>query len=440
MKFAIHTLGCKVNTYESELIRNDLLKNNLKEVNFNDVADLYIINTCTVTNESDVKSRKYIRQAIKKNPQAIICAVGCYTQVANEEVAAIDGVDIILGNHLKGDFYLILQEYLEKYAKNETQLNKVKNILFEKHFEPMLVDYYTDHTRAFVKIQDGCNNFCSYCIIPYSRGGMRSKNAQAIIRECQNLVNKGFYEIVLTGINTGGYGEDLKTYNFANLLTDIENQVIGLKRLRISSIEPTQITEEVLEFIKNSKIIAKHFHIPVQSCSNEVLKPMNRHYTIEEFIKLIEKIRNYIPDVAITTDYITGFPTETEQQHVQSIEKIKEIGFFEMHIFPFSKRRFTPAAKLHDIAEKFKLNRVKELHKLNDELKNSFFVKFVGKTVEIILENKDIIIEGQHYQFGHSSQYLKILIPRSENNKQREFINVKINRVHYPYLIGERIN
>lgn len=423
MKVGIYTLGCKVNTYESEFVINLLKKNNYEICDFDDICDIYIINTCTVTNTSDIKSRKIIRQARRRNDEALIIAMGCYIQ-ANPNIE-MDEVDILLGNKDKSKII----EYIEDYFKNNKKVNNIYKDL-GNNFEDMYIDNFVSRTRAFVKIQDGCENFCSYCIIPFVRGKCRSKEFNTVIKEVNALVNNGFYEIVLTGIHTGNYGTDINT-NLCNLLKELV-KIKGLKRIRISSIEITELNDEILEVIKNNDVIVNHLHIPIQAASDKVLKIMNRKYDLQYFKDKIKKIKEIKKDISITTDIIVGHPGEDDETFNNSIIDIKEIGFSKLHVFPYSKRDGTKASEMIQIDDKIKKDRAKTLLKLSRELEIEYMNKFVDKEVEVLVEiNKD------GYSIGHTSNYLQVKIDKViEHNT---FVNVKITGVEYPYCIGKII-
>ena len=421
MKVGIYTLGCKVNTYESEYITKCLLENGYEISNFDDVCDIYIINTCTVTNTSDIKSRKIIRQAKRRNPEACVIAMGCFVQKSD---TLIDEIDIALGNKDKSRIIELIKEYFDKKEK----LNKVVAKENLNEFEDMYLDKYLNRTRAFVKIQDGCENFCSYCIIPFVRGKCRSKDFDITLEEINTLVNNGFKEIVLTGIHTGNYGKDINT-SFANLLREIV-KINDLKRIRISSIEQTELTDEVLEILKTNEKIVDHLHIPVQAASNEVLTTMNRKYNIDEFKAKIEEIRTIRPDISITTDIIVGHPGETDEIFERSIETLKEINFSKLHVFPYSKRDGTVSANLPQIDETIKKERAHKLLTLSKELEIDYMNKFLNKELEVLIERND----GTH-SLGHTSNYLQIKVPGTYNSG--DFINVKLDTVDYPYIIGK---
>lgn len=426
MKFAIYTLGCKVNTYESEFVSNDLINNGYLLSDFDDVNDIYIINTCTVTNNSDSKSKKIIRKARKMNPNACIIVMGCFVEYKKDEIKDIlPEADIIIGNNDKSK----VREYLTKYLSNKNKLINV-NYHFDNDFEDMFIDGYKNQTRAFVKVQDGCENFCSYCIIPKVRGKCRSKKLDVAIKEIETLVKNGFKEVVLTGIHTGNYGVDLGI-NFATLLREVI-KIKGLKRLRISSIEIMELTDEVLELIKNNDVIVNHLHIPVQSASNKVLKLMNRRYKIEYFIDKIEEIRKIKNYISITTDIITGHPGEIDEEFKIIMENCRKIGFSKMHVFPYSIRDNTPSKEMEQIPFNIKKEHTNKLLELSKELEESFMKKFVGRTLEVLFETyKD------GYSYGHTTNYLSVKV--KGNVKSSEFKNILIKEVEYPNCIGDII-
>ena len=335
MKFAVHTFGCKVNIYESEYVINLLKKHNYNLIDYSEEADIYIINTCTVTNEADKKDRKLINTTRKNHPDKILIVMGCYSQLNSQNIDA----DIIIGNKYKSNII----ELIKEYQATKTKIIKVDD-LSKTDFEDMYINRFETHTRAFVKIQDGCNAFCSYCTIPYARGGLRSKDFNKVIDEVTTLVNNGYKEIVLTGIHTGRYGIEQNT-NLEKLLRKLV-EIPGIFRIRLSSIEINEITEGIIDLIKNNNIMAKHLHIPLQSGSNSILKSMNRLYNLDYFIKRIEYIRNEIEDISITTDLIVGFPGETEELFCETLNTLEKIKFTKIHTFPYSKRNGTKAAMM----------------------------------------------------------------------------------------------
>lgn len=425
MKVGICTLGCKVNTYESEFVVDLLKKNNYEIVDFNDVCDIYIINTCTVTNNSDSKSRKMIRHARRLNQEACIIAMGCFIEANKDAILEnMPEIDIAIGNKDKSKIVSLLDEFFENKKKIDDTYAELDDT-----FEDMYMDDYNSRTRAFVKIQDGCENFCSYCIIPKVRGKCRSKRLDLVVEEITNLVKNGYKEVVLTGIHTGNYGVDLGI-NFATLLKEVL-KIKGLKRLRISSIEVTELTDEVLNIIKNSEVIVNHFHVPIQSGSNKILKLMNRKYDKDYFIDKIDKIREVKEDVSITTDIIAGHPGEDEQAFEESLDTLARVGFSKLHVFPYSIRKDTPSAKLPQIPDSIKKEHTKKLLELSRKMEISYMEKFVGKTLDILIETFD----GK-YSYGHTTNYLEVKVQGQYENST--FINVKIVKIEHPFCIGEK--
>ena len=418
----ILTLGCKVNTYESEYVINKLKENNYEIKPFTDICDVYIINTCTVTNTSDSKSKKMINTAIKRNPDACVVAMGCFIE-ANKDYE-IDGLDITIGNKDKSKIIELLDEYFEKKETLKRLYKEEKTT-----FEDMYITNFPGRTRAFVKVQDGCENFCSYCIIPFVRGKCRSKELDKVVNEITDLTNNGYQEVVLTGIHTGNYGVDLNT-NFATLLKELV-KIDKLKRLRISSIEITELTDEVLEVIKNNKVIVDHMHIPLQAGSNEILKLMNRKYDLDYFYKKIKEIRTIRPEISITTDVIVGFPGETEELFQTTINTCKELELTKIHVFPYSIRKGTVAETLpNHLDQSIKKDRARRLLEVSKELEKNYFNKYVGKEVEVLIEE---VKDG--YSYGHTGNYLYVKI-----NKELEhntFVQVKVTKIDYPYCLAE---
>ena len=415
------TLGCKVNTYESEYVINELKKAGYEIKNFDDVCDVYIINTCTVTNNSDSKSRKMIRQAIKRNPNACVVAMGCFI-AANPDIQ-IDGLDIIIGNKDKSK----IVELLDEYFKNK-EVMRLQYIGRLKEFEDMYISNFPGRTRAFVKIQDGCDNFCTYCIIPFVRGKCRSKDESEVIKEVTDLVKNGYKEVVLTGIHTGSYGEDLDT-DFADLLEKLV-KIEGLLRLRISSIETTELNEKVLNVLRNSKVLVDHLHIPIQAGSNEILKAMNRKYDLDFFFNKIKEIRDIRPNIAISTDVIVGFPSETEELFQTTIDTCRRLEFSKLHVFPYSERRGTASSRMSGkIDEHEKKERSRKLIEVSKELEINYMKKFINKEVEVLVEEfKD------GYSYGHTGNYLYVKI--KGELPHNEIVKVTIKDIDYPYCIG----
>ncbi len=422
MKVAIQSLGCKVNLYESEYITDQFQKAGYEIVPFQEIADVYIINTCSVTNTSDVKSRKVIHQAIRRNPDACIVAIGCFIE-ANHDYRE-DGVDILLGNANKSK----VLEYVERYWQTKQKANYFVTPIPEK-FDDMTMSTFLGRTRAFIKIQDGCENFCSYCIIPYVRGKCRSKNFQTVLEEIQNYVQHGYKEVVLTGIHTGNYGVDLGT-DFAALLREIV-KINGLVRLRISSIEITELTDEVLQIIRDNDVIVDHLHIPLQAGSDKILRLMNRKYDLAYFKQKMEQIREIRPDISLTTDIIVGFPSETEEDFQDTLSFVREVQFSKVHVFPYSRRSGTVAA---DMAEQVpgdvKKDRVRRLLALSKELETEYMKKFIGKTLPVLME-----VNRTDYSLGHTSNYLLVKVPGEYQSE--DLVDVTITDVSYPYCLGE---
>lgn len=422
MKVAIQSLGCKVNLYESEYITDQFQKAGYEIVPFQEIADVYIINTCSVTNTSDVKSRKVIHQAIRRNPDACIVAIGCFIE-ANHDYHE-DGVDILLGNANKSK----VLEYVERYWQTKQKVNYFVTPIPEK-FDDMTMSTFLGRTRAFIKIQDGCENFCSYCIIPYVRGKCRSKNFQTVLEEIQNYVQHGYKEVVLTGIHTGNYGVDLGT-GFAALLREIV-KINGLVRLRISSIEITELTDEVLQIIRDNDVIVDHLHIPLQAGSDKILRLMNRKYDLAYFKQKMEQIREIRPDISLTTDIIVGFPSETEEDFQDTLSFVREVQFSKVHVFPYSRRSGTVAA---DMAEQVpgdvKKDRVRRLLALSKELETEYMKKFIGKTLPVLME-----VNRTDYSLGHTSNYLLVKVPGEYQSE--DLVDVTITDVSYPYCLGE---
>ena len=422
MKAAVLSLGCKVNTYESEFVISKLKDAGYEICDFNDFCDVYIINTCTVTNTADTKSKKMIRNAIKKNPDAIVVAMGCFI-AANQDIN-IEGLDIIIGNKDKSRIVDLLEEYKSK--KEQIRLKYSDNLTL---FEDMSMRDFPGRTRAFVKIQDGCENFCSYCIIPFVRGKCRSKDINEVVDEVTSLVNNGYKEIVLTGIHTGNYGRD-KEYEFADLLEKLVN-IEGLKRLRISSIEITELNDRVLSLLEHYNIIVDHLHIPLQAGSDEILKLMNRKYDLDYFFSKIASIRKIRPNISITTDVIVGFPGETEELFNKTIDTCRDLEFTKIHVFPFSLRTGTKAETLpNHIDNEEKKHRARKLLEVSKELEIDYFKKHINKKVEVLIETfKD------GYSYGHTSNFLYVKIPKKlEHNT---FYDTEIESVEYPYCIGK---
>ena len=416
MKIYIETLGCKVNTYESEVIKEEFLRNGYELADNLSDANVIVVNTCSVTNQSDAKSRKVIRNARKNNKNAILVVCGCSSQNHQDELKDL-GADILIGNKDKSKIF----DYVNNY--DNKQIINYYNMI-NTDFEKMSLDNYSERTRAFVKIQDGCNNYCSYCIIPYLRGTIRNKDLNDAINEINTLVNNGFKEIVLTGIHTGSYPELVK------LIQEISKND-KLERIRISSIEATEINDEFLKELKNNNKICNHMHIPVQAACDNTLKKMNRKYDMNKFKEIINKIREVRPDINITTDLIVGFPTETKEDFLESYNNANEIKFGKIHVFPYSKRDGTVAAKMKSIVtDTEKKERTHKMITLSNKLENEYYNKFIDKTLSVLVEEV-----FDKYCTGHTDNYIKVIINKKlEHNK---FYNVKIIKVDNCNVYGE---
>lgn len=416
MKIFIETLGCKVNTYESEVIKEEFLRNGYELADNLSDANVIVVNTCSVTNQSDAKSRKVIRNARKNNKNAILVVCGCSSQNHQDELKDL-GADILIGNKDKSKIF----DYVNNY--DNKQIINYYNMI-NTDFEKMSLDNYSERTRAFVKIQDGCNNYCSYCIIPYLRGTIRNKDLNDAINEINTLVNNGFKEIVLTGIHTGSYPELVK------LIQEISKND-KLERIRISSIEATEINDEFLKELKNNNKICNHMHIPVQAACDNTLKKMNRKYDMNKFKEIINKIREVRPDINITTDLIVGFPTETKEDFLESYNNANEIKFGKIHVFPYSKRDGTVAAKMKSIVtDAEKKERAHKMITLSNKLENEYYNKFIDKTLSVLVEEV-----FDKYCTGHTDNYIKVIINKKlEHNK---FYNVKIIKVDNCNVYGE---
>lgn len=413
MKVGICSLGCKVNIYESEVATDLLKKGGYEIVPFEDKADIYIINTCSVTNESDKKSRKMINRAKKNNSEAIIVVMGCYSQVSSDDIEA----DIILGNKDKSKIVEILNDFIR-----DRESKKIIYDLSSVEFEKMEISHFDNHTRAFVKIQDGCNAFCSYCIIPYTRGRVRSKNKADVIEEVSRLVKDGYKEIVLTGIHTGRYGIDINS-SLYELLCELV-KIPNIYRIRLSSIEINEVTPEIIDLYKNNKIMARHLHVPLQSGSNKILKLMNRRYNKEEFMEMIDKLRE-IEDISLTTDLIVGFPNETDDDFEETMDTLKKIHFTKIHTFPYSRRRGTVADKMDGhISGDIKKKRVHEVIELSNEYENEYYKSKISKVYDGVVErhNNGLVVV-------HTSNFIPVIIDDDDNIENNSIVNVKIEKV-----------
>ena len=437
-KIALHNLGCKVNSYEIEVMQENLEKNGYKIVPFAPGADIYIINTCTVTNIADRKSRQMLHKAKKMNPNAVVVAVGCYVQTGTESVKQDECIDLAVGNNKKKDIVSILEEYLREKELNSQDKTLHETTILDindgkQEYEEMTLTHAGEHTRAHIKIQDGCNQFCSYCIIPYARGRVRSRKEEDILNEVKGLVAAGYQEIVVTGIHLSSYGldfihkgdgdylqgVDIRTlvYRKGYLLDILEkiNAIEGLKRIRIGSLEPRIITEEFANRLKKLDKLCPHFHLSLQSGCNETLKRMNRHYTTEEFKEKVEILRKVFENPAITTDVIVGFPGETQEEFQETYRFLEEINFYEMHVFKYSKRQGTVAAARKDhVDDRVKTERSNVLLTMGQKQSVAYRRSLVGSKTEALMEEEKEI-QGKRYQIGYTKTYVKTAVETTEN-------------------------
>lgn len=426
---AFHTLGCKVNQYETEAMEELFEKNEYKIVKGEDSADVYVINTCTVTNLSDRKSRQFIRRAKRLNKDSIIAVVGCYSQVSPDEVAEIDGVDVIIGTSERNK----VVELCEKAKEDNEKINIVRNIKTYKEFENISIDEIKSKTRAYIKIQDGCNQFCSYCIIPYARGPIRSRAYDDIIDEARNLADADFKELILTGIHLASYGKDLKDLGLIDVIKGISN-IEGIERIRLSSVEPTLIDENFMKEIVKTGKVCDHFHLSLQSGSDTVLKRMNRKYTTEVYRQRAGIIRRYMPNAALTTDIIVGFPGETEEEFQETCDFVKEIHFSRIHVFKYSPRKGTPAEEYKDqIDGNIKSERSEKLIKIGQNLTENYNKKFIHRDLEVLFEEKSL--DKDIYE-GYTTNYIRTKVG-SDNPLVGKIKTVNIIDSIDDFLVGE---
>ena len=429
-KAALHNLGCKVNSYETEAMQQLLENAGYEIVPFAEGADVYIINTCSVTNIADRKSRQMLHQAKKRNPEAVIAAAGCYVQASEEELIKDNAVDLIIGNNKKSDVVAMVERYFESRNKEEL----VSDIWTELDYEELQISSTLEKTRAFIKIQDGCNRFCSYCIIPYVRGRVRSREEQEVLSEIEGLAKKGYQEIVLTGIHISSYGTDrLKgeeegtiRHPLAELIVKI-GQIPGIERIRIGSLEPRIITEEFVQIIAGVRQFCPHFHLSLQSGSDTVLSRMNRKYSAEEYYEKVKLLKQYFDNPAFTTDVIVGFPQETEEEFQETCNFVQRIGFSHIHVFKFSKREGTKAATMTgQLSEEIKHQRSNRLITIAARMSEEYKALFMGKIEKILIE-EEITVDGEVYQTGHNERYQKLAIRSCEDLSNR-IITAKVGK------------
>ena len=411
-KVSFYTLGCKVNQYETNAMAQKFKESGYEIVDMNDdISDICIVNTCTVTNMSDRKSRHSLRRVKEKNPSAIIAAVGCYAQVAKNDLENMPEIDIVLGNEEKAN----IVQYVEKFIENEKKLIEIEDIATKKEFEDMGQITYTEKTRAFIKVQDGCNQFCSYCIIPYARGRVRSRNAESIIKEITQIAQNGIKEVVITGIHVASYGRDFENENGLIELLEKINEIEGIKRIRLGSLEPKIITEEFMQRLSKLEKMCHHFHLSLQSGCDATLKRMNRKYTTSEVKEIIERLRRYYDDVMLTTDIIVGFPGETEEEFETTYQFLKQAKLYKMHVFQYSPRKGTRAAVMpNQIDGNIKEARSKKLIELSNENQKMYNQQLVGKEVEVLFEDKEVE-DGITYFRGHTQNYVLVKYKTDEN-------------------------
>jgi threonylcarbamoyladenosine tRNA methylthiotransferase MtaB len=427
-KVAFHTLGCKVNQYETEAMAQMFKDAGYEIIEFEEKADVYVINTCTVTSFGDKKSRQVIRRCQKNNPQAVVAVVGCYSQVAPQEVAKIQGVDVIAGTAQRNKIVELVQN-----ASKGKRIQSVTDIRRQREYEETGFISYSERVRAFIKIQDGCDNYCTYCIIPYTRGPVRSREPQNIVQEIAGLVQSGFKEFVLTGIHLTSYGKDLKGTGLIDVIESIA-KIEGVERIRLGSLEPNKLTEDFINRLKNIKKSCPHFHISLQSGCDSVLKRMNRKYTTREYKEKVELIRKSFEDASITTDIIVGFPGETEDEFKQTLDFLEEISLTKIHVFKYSPRKGTPASIFEgQIGSKVKDERSERLLKLSEQKEKQFAAKFLRKELEVLFEQESTTHPG--FIEGHTANFIKI-IAKAESSIIGEFGMVRIENIESGYVIG----
>ena len=421
-KVALHNLGCKVNAYETEAMQEMLERAGYTIVPFKEGADVYVINTCTVTNIADRKSRQMLHRARKMNPEAIVVAAGCYVQAQAEHGEIDECIDIVIGNNKKKDLIPLLEQYFQKREKE----NAVIDINHTKEYEELHLSKTGEHTRAYIKVQDGCNQFCTYCIIPYARGRVRSRSLESVLEEVRNLAAHGYREVVLTGIHLSSYGIDLKDTDLLRLILAV-HEIEGIERIRLGSLEPRIITEEFARTIAALPKMCPHFHLSLQSGCNATLRAMNRRYSAEEYFEKCELLRKYFDNPALTTDVIVGFPGETEEEFEESRAFVDKVNFYETHIFKYSRREGTKAAVMKDqIPEQEKAKRSAVMIEMGQKKQADFEKSFAGKQVEVLVEEK-VQMEGTEYWIGHTKEYMKVAL-QSENNLENQLLTITLNQ------------
>ena len=431
LKVAFYTLGCKVNQYETNGMIQKFKENNYDIVDFEEKADIYIINTCTVTNMSDKKSRQMIRRTKELNKNAIVVAVGCYAQVGKEELEKIEEIDLILGTNEKNE----IVSYVEKYMEENKKVSNISDVMHQIEFVDFGLTYYTEKTRAVIKVQDGCDRFCTYCIIPYARGRVRSRKPENIIEEIKKIAEQGIKEVVITGIHIASYGKDFKEeYRLIDLLEEI-NKINGIQRIRLGSLEPMLINEDFVNRLIKLEKVCDHFHLSLQSACNETLRRMNRKYTIEEFMKVTELLRKHYKDVSLTTDIIVGFPGETEEEFDITYKNLEKIKFYKMHVFKYSKRKGTKAAimpnQIDGNIQETRSRKLIDLSNKNEKEKNKLYI---GKIVQVLMEEQD----GEYIK-GHTQNYMIVKVKSNNKKLENSIIEIKVIDVDNLELVGEII-
>ena len=426
---AFHTLGCKVNTYDTESMMELFEKAGYEIVDFEEQADVYIINTCTVTNVGDRKSRQMIRKAKRVSPQAIVAVTGCYAQTSPEDLKKIPEVNIIIGNQDRSRIVQLVEE--KKISGHNIDI--VQDIMKTKEYEELKISKVKDHGRAFIKVQEGCNNFCSYCIIPYARGPVRSRSIENILEEGRQIATQGYKEIVITGINVSSYGRELEGVTLIDVLKGL-NEIEGIERIRLGSLEPMLLDEEFIMGLEDINKLCDHFHLSLQSGSDEILKKMNRKYDTKMYKTIIDNIRKVFPRASLTTDIMVGFPGESHENFRESYEFIDQIGFSKLHVFKYSKRQGTPASKMVDqIPESIKEERSKEIIGLSDKLEKNYYKQFLGKKMAVLIEQSSK--EDYNIYQGHTTNYILVKI-QGNKNMINQTIPVEIKEIHTGFVNG----
>ena len=428
-RVAFCSLGCKVNQYETNAMAQKFIKKGYQIVEFDEFADIYIVNTCTVTNVADRKSRQMLRRAKELNKNSILVACGCYAQVSQDEIKKIDDIDLIIGNNEKKDIVEVIENHIKEAGVEEF----VSDVMYKTDYVELGTTTYTEKTRAVIKVQDGCDRFCSYCLIPFARGHIRSRNIEIVIEEIKEIVNKGINEVVITGIHIASYGKDFKNgIELIDLLEEI-NKIEGLHRIRLGSIEPTIITDEFVSRLSKLDKICDHFHLSLQSGCTETLKRMNRRYTTEEFKEVTKRLRKNFPNAALTTDIIVGFPGESEEEFNKTYEFLKDIAFYQMHIFKYSPRKGTKAAVMpNQIDGGIKEERSKKLIELSSENQCEYNKSYIGKDVEVLFEERD----GKYIK-GHTKNYIMVKFETDSDEYINKIVSLNVVDTENDFLVAK---